>query len=128
MEIKLKKLKLKNFKGIKEKEIEFTEHTNISGDNATGKSTIFDAYSWLLWGKDSLNRKDYEIKPYDEENNITHNLESSVEGVFDIDNKEVIFTRVYKEVWTKKRGSNSETFTGNTADFYINQVPMKKKD
>lgn len=128
MEIKLKKLKLKNFKGIKEKEIEFTDHTNISGDNATGKSTIFDAYSWLLWGKDSLNRKDYEIKPYDEENNIIHNLESSVEGVFDIDGKEVIFTRVYKEIWTKKRGSNSETFTGNTTDFYINQVPMKKKD
>lgn len=128
MEIKLKKLKLKNFKGIKEKEIEFTDHTNISGDNATGKSTIFDAYSWLLWGKDSLNRKDYEIKPYDEENNIIHNLESSVEGEFDIDGKEVIFTRVYKEVWTKKRGSNSETFTGNTTDFYINQVPMKKKD
>ena len=128
MEIKLKKLKLVNFKGIKEKDIEFTDHTNISGDNATGKSTIFDAYSWLLWGKDSLNRKDYEIKPYDEENNIIHNLESSVEGEFDIDGKEVIFTRVYKEVWTKKRGSNSETFTGNTTDFYINQVPMKKKD
>lgn len=128
MEIKLEKLKLKNFKGIKEKEIEFTDHTNISGDNATGKSTIFDAYSWLLWGKDSLNRKDYEIKPYDEGNNIIHNLESSVEGEFDIDGKEVIFTRVYKEVWTKKRGSNSETFTGNTTDFYINQVPMKKKD
>lgn len=128
MEIKLKKLKLINFKGIKGKDIEFTDHTNISGDNATGKSTIFDAYSWLLWGKDSLNRKDYEIKPYDEENNIIHNLESSVEGVFDIDGKEVIFTRVYKEIWTKKRGSNSETFTGNTTDFYINQVPMKKKD
>lgn len=128
MRVKLKKLTLKNFKGIKEKEVIFSDKTNISGDNATGKTTIFDAYSWLLWGKDSFNRKDYEIKPYDENNNVIHNLESTVEGVFDVDDKEVIFTRVYKEVWTKKRGSNTETFTGNTTDFYINKVPMKKKE
>ena len=128
MQVKLEKLILKNFKGIKEKEIIFSDKTNISGDNATGKSTIFDAYSWLLWGKDSLNRKDYEIKPYDENNNVIHNLESSVEGVFDIDGKETTFTRVFKEVWTKKRGSNNETFTGHTTDFYINEVPKKKKE
>lgn len=128
MRVKLKKLTLKNFKGIKEKEVIFSDKTNISGDNATGKTTIFDAYSWLLWGKDSFNRKDYEIKPYDENNNVIHNLESTVEGIFDVDGKDVIFTRVYKEVWTKKRGSNTETFTGNTTDFYINKVPMKKKE
>ncbi|MGO3019014.1 MAG: ATP-binding protein [Anaerococcus sp.] len=128
MEIIIKKLSFKNFKGIKEKEIDFTEKTNISGDNATGKSTIFDAYSWLLWGKDSFNRKDYEIKPYDENNDIIHNLESSVVGIFDIDGKEIKFERIYKEVWSKKRGSNTETFTGNTTDFYINDVPKKKKE
>lgn len=128
MQVILKKLVLANFKGIKEKELDFTEKTNISGDNATGKSTIFDAYSWLLWGKDSFNRKDYEIKPYDENNDIVHNLESSVVGIFDIDGKEIKFERVYKEVWSKKRGSNTETFTGNTTDFYINDVPKKKKE
>lgn len=128
MIVKLKKLTLKNFKGIKEKEVIFSDKTNISGDNATGKTTIFDAYSWLLWGKDSLSRKDYEIKPYDENNNVIHNLESTVEGVFDIDGKETTFTRVFKEVWTKKRGSNNETFTGHTTDFYINEVPKKKKE
>lgn len=128
MIVKLKKLTLKNFKGIKEKEVIFSDKTNISGDNATGKTTIFDAYSWLLWGKDNLSRKDYEIKPYDENNNVIHNLESTVEGVFDIDGKETTFTRVFKEVWTKKRGSNNETFTGHTTDFYINEVPKKKKE
>ncbi|WP_276862587.1 AAA family ATPase [Anaerococcus tetradius] len=128
MRVKLKKLSLQNFKGIKDKEIDFTDKTNISGDNATGKSTIFDAYTWLLWGKDSYNRKDYEIKPYDENNDVIHNLESSVVGVFDVDGKEIKFERIYKEVWSKKRGSNTETFTGNTTDFYINDVPKKKKE
>lgn len=128
MRIYLKELRLNNFKGIKEKEIEFTDKTNISGDNATGKSTVFDAYSWLLWGKDSFNRKDYEIKPYDENNEVIHNLESSVEGVFEVDDKPITFKRVYKEVWSKKRGSNDDTFTGHTTDFYINDVPKKKKE
>lgn len=128
MRVILNKLTLQNFKGIKDKEIGFTDKTNISGDNATGKSTIFDAYTWLLWGKDSYNRKDYEIKPYDENNDVIHNLESSVVGVFDVDGKEIKFERVYKEVWSKKRGSNTETFTGNTTDFYINDVPKKKKE
>ena len=128
MKIFLKKLTLNNFKGIKDKEIEFTDKTNISGDNATGKSTVFDAYSWLLWGKDSFNRKDYEIKPYDENNEVIHNLESSVEGVFEVDDKPITFKRVYKEVWSKKRGSNDESFTGHTTDFYINDVPRKKKE
>lgn len=128
MKIQLKKLILKDFKGIKNLEIDFSEKTNISGDNATGKTTIFDAYSWLLWGKDSLNRKDYEIKPYDVNNEVVHNLESSVTGVFDIDGKEIKFERIYKEVWSKKRGSNAETFTGNTTDFLINDVPKKKKE
>lgn len=125
MEIKLKKLKLKNFKGIKEKEIEFTDHTNISGDNATGKSTIFDAYSWLLWGKDSLNRKDYEIKPYDENNDIIYHIEPTVEGVFDVDGKEMTFKRVYKEKWAPKRNTVVKLFAGNKTDFYINEVPIK---
>ena len=128
MRIELQKLTLQNFKGIKNLEIDFSEKTNISGDNATGKTTIFDAYSWLLWGKDSLNRKDYEIKPYDVTNEVVHNLESSVVGIFDIDGKEIKFERIYKEVWSKKRGSNAETFTGNTTDFLINDVPKKKKE
>ncbi|MCW6701444.1 AAA family ATPase [Anaerococcus sp. NML200537] len=128
MHVILKKLTLSNFKGIKEREIDFSGHTNISGDNATGKSTIFDAYSWLLWGKDSFNRKDYEIKPYDENNEVIHNLESTVEGTFDVDGKDIKFKRVYKEIWSKKRGSNTETFTGHTTDFYINEVPKKKKE
>ncbi len=126
MQLTLKKLLIKDFKGIKDKEIDFSHRTNISGDNATGKTTIFDAYSWLLWGKDSLNRKDYEIKPYDENNDIIHHLDSTVEGVFDLDGREISLKRVYKEIWSKKRGSNLENFTGNTTDFYYNEVPVKK--
>ena len=128
MQIKIKTLKLENFKGIKNLTIDFKDATNIYGDNAVGKTTIFDAYSWLLWDKDSLNRKDFAIKPYDKNGNEVHNLESVVEGDFSFDDTELNLKKIYKEVWTKKRGSTQAEFTGHTTDYYINSVPVKKKE
>ena len=128
MRIKIKSLKLENFKGIKDLTIDFKGTTNIYGDNAVGKTTIFDAYSWLLWDKDSLNRKDFAIKPYDKNGNEVHNLESIVEGNFSFDDTDLSLKKIYKEVWTKKRGSTQAEFTGHTTDYYINAVPVKKKE
>lgn len=128
MQIKIKTLKLENFKGIKNLTIDFKDTTNIYGDNAVGKTTIFDAYSWLLWDKDSLNRKDFAIKPYDKNGDEVHNLESVVEGDFSFDDTELNLKKIYKEVWTKKRGSTQAEFTGHTTDYYINSVPVKKRE
>lgn len=129
MQIKLKKLKLENFKGIKSLEIDFKEDvTNILADNGKGKTTIFDAYTWLLWDKDSLNRKDFSIKPYDKDGQEIHNLESMVEGTLEFDDEEITLKKIYKEIWTKKRGSTQAEFTGHTTDYYMNAVPVKKKE
>ena len=128
MQIKIKTLKLENFKGIKNLTIDFKDTTNIYGDNAVGKTTIFDAYSWLLWDKDSLNRKDFAIKPYDKNGEEVHNLESVVEGDFSFGDTDLTLKKIYKEVWTKKRGSTQAEFTGHTTDYYINAVPVKKKE
>lgn len=128
MQIKIKTLKLENFKGIKDLTIDFKDTTNIYGDNAVGKTTIFDAYSWLLWDKGSLNRKDFAIKPYDKNGDEIHNLESIVEGDFVFGDTDLTLKKIYKEVWTKKRGSTQAEFTGHTTDYYINAVPVKKKE
>ena len=57
--IVLKSLSLTNFKGARSQEIVFSEQgTVISGENGTGKTTIFDAFLWLLFGKDSSGRSD----------------------------------------------------------------------
>lgn len=128
MQIKIKTLKLENFKGIKDLTIDFKDTTNIYGDNAVGKTTIFDAYSWLLWDKDSLNRKDFAIKPYDKDGEEVHNLESIVEGDFVFGDTDLNLKKIYKEVWTKKRGSTQAEFTGHTTNYYINAVPVKKKE
>lgn len=122
----LKKLIIENFKGIKEFNINFSKITNIQGENALGKSSIFDAFSWLLFDKDSKNRTDFKIKPLDENNCTIRGLNPTVTGVLEIGGQEVKLTKTYKEKWTKKRGESEKTFNGNETIYEINDIPVKK--
>ena len=128
MEIKLKKLTLQNFKGIKNLEIDFEQVTNIYGQNATGKTTIFDAYLWLLFDKDSSNATQFNIKTLDKDGQPIHQLEHSVEGHFEIDGQEIELKKIYKEKWTKKRGSQVSEFSGHETEYFINGVPKLQKE
>lgn len=128
MKIKLISLTLINFKRVRQEKINFSEVTNISGENGTGKTTIFDAFLWLLFGKDSTDRKDFEIKTLDENNQPYHNLMHEVEGVFLIDGSENTFRRAFKEKWTKKRGSAETEFTGHETAYYWNDVPLQQQE
>jgi chromosome segregation ATPase len=121
--INLTKLKIQNFKGIKELEIDFKDQTIIEGQNGSGKTTVFDAYSWLLFGKNSQNQTDFGLKTYDSNNNVIHNIEHSVEGTLQVDDSILVLKRVLREKWTKKRGSEVSELTGNETIFFINEVP-----
>src|SRR5690625_5188538 len=128
-QIKLLNLKLSNFKGIKELEIDINGNdTRVYGDNGTGKTTIFDAFVWLLFNKDSNNNSNFDIKTLDNDGNVIHRLDHEVEATLLIDGKETTLKKVYKEKWTKKRGSATESFSGHTTDYYIDGVPSKKKE
>lgn len=129
MNIKIKELHLRNFKGAKQRSIVFDERlTNITGDNETGKTTIFDAFNWLLFGKNSENKSEFSIKTLDSENNPIPRLEHEVTGVFYIDDQYYTFKRLYKENWTKKRGSSVEVFDGHSESLFINDVPKKTNE
>lgn len=127
-EMILKTLQLQNFKGIENLTIDFKKETIIEGENGSGKTSIFDAYSWLLWDKDSNSRKDFDIKPFAENGEIKHGLESIVTGHFELDGQPLKLSKTYKEIWTKKRGNTELIFSGNTTDYFINDVPVKKSE
>jgi predicted ATP-dependent endonuclease of OLD family len=129
MDIRINQMILHNFKGIKDLEINANgESLSIYGDNATGKTTVFDAFTWLLFGKDSLGRSDFGIKTQDEYGNAIHNLEHSVECELAIDNTILTLKKVYAEKWTKKRGSAEAEFTGHETKYFVNEVPVQKKE
>ena len=128
MKIKLLKLSLKNFKGIKDLDIKFGDITEIRGANATGKTTIVDAFNWLVFGKDSKDRKDFNIKTLDESGNELHGLEHSVIGVLEVDGRAITLARIYKEKWTKTRGQAEKELKGHTTEYQINEVPVSMKE
>lgn len=128
MKIFLKSLRLKNFKGIKDKTINFGQVTDILGANATGKTTIADAFRWLLFDKDSQDRSTFGIKTLDVNNNVIHGLDHEVEGTMLVDGKELILQKTYKENWTKKRGEAERQLTGHTTEYMVDGVPVKKSE
>ena len=129
MELKIVNLQLKNFKGIKDLEINFnTKNTNIYGANATGKTTIFDAFKWLLFNKDSSDKETFNIKTLDKNNTPIHHLEHEVSASMTFEGKETKLRKVLKEKWVKKRGELEEQYTGDITDYYIDDVPTKKTD
>lgn len=130
-EIKLKSLHLVNFKGVRNLEVNFSDRvTVISGDNGTGKTTIFDAFTWLFFGKDSTGRSDsnFNIKTIDPDTKKPIlRLEHYVAGVISVDGKEMKFQRNYVEKWVKPRGTTEETLKNHETEFYLNDVKLATK-
>ena len=128
-EIRLMQLKLKNFKGIKDLTIDFKgKSTNIFGANATGKTTVFDAFKWVLFDKDSTDRKNFSIKTLDSNNNQIHFLEHEVELTLKVNGIDTIFRKMLKEKWVKKRGQADQEYSGNETSYWIDEVPTSKKE
>ena len=126
--MKIKSLRLENFQGIGSAEFDFDGvSASIYGDNATGKTTVFNAVTWLLFDKASTGAKNFTPKTKGASGDL-HNLDHAAEATFIMDAGEIAtFRKVYHEVWKKKRGSSTEEFDGNTIDFYIDGVPTKEK-
>jgi DNA repair exonuclease SbcCD ATPase subunit len=122
-------LKIKNFKGIKSCSIEPEgESIQLSGANGTGKTTIQDAFAWLLFGKDSNDRADFQLKPVDPDGNEIHNLDTEVTATLDLSGDQITLKKRFSEKWVKKRGSAQSEFTGHQTDHFIDDVPVKKKE
>ena len=127
--VRLKQMKLQNFKGIKDLTIDFDcKDTNIYGRNATGKTTIVDGFMWLFFNKDSSGAADFDVKTKNLYGEYLHNLEHSVECAIEVDGTETTFKKVFKEKYTKQRGSVTATFTGHTTNYFVDDVPKKKKE
>lgn len=125
----IKRLSLLNFKGLREFQIEFNDSmTSVLGKNGSGKTTIFDAFTWLLFGKDSEDRKSFNIKTLDAQGVAIPRIPHEVSAILTVDDEEISLCRRYSEKWQKKRGSAAEVFTGHEEERLYNDVPMSVKE
>lgn len=133
MEIKINSLALHNFKGVRgDRVFRFDgQNARIEGDNGTGKSTVFDAFTWLLFGKDHQGRDwtNFNIKPIDPATRETiHGLDGHwVEAVLLINGVRKTLRRVVTEDWVKPRGETERILKGHTQQFFIDGVDTATK-
>lgn len=134
MDIKLIKLVLDNFKGAKHFELNAEgKDIIVRGENNTGKTTIADAFYWLLFNKDSKGSTKFAIKTLDNVGDEINNLKHSVYAVLKIDGKEQHIKKTYSEKWTRKRGQAKSSFTGHETVYELGATeeeltPKKLKD
>lgn len=121
MKIELKTMTLQNFKKERSKTITFAHNTIISGGNETGKSTVYDAYLWCLFGTTS--RPGATVQTLDKHNNVIHKLETSVVVILNYnDERDVKIERRLSERW-KGKDTSEEFFLGTTQARFVDDVP-----
>lgn len=129
MEIKFKKIRIRNFRGLVSFEANLAGRSvRISGANGLGKSSVADAITWVLFGKDSRRRTAFPIDPVDDAGRIIHNLDVSVELEMLIDGQPTTLRRRRQEKWVQKRGMTREQLDGHQTTCYIDGRPLPSSD
>ena len=128
MKITIKSIHIENFKGINMLDVNFSVKTKISGQNAVGKTTIFDAFTWLLFNKNSSGEEKFNVRPLDKDGNRIDNVEIKVSSILDVDGKEVELSKTQKQNWVKKRGTDTAVLQGNVNSFEIDGYPKSEAD
>lgn len=128
MQGRIKTVTMQNFKGCADAVREFNgKNVTISGANATGKTTIVDAVWWCLFGKDSMGREKFQIRPLNKEGTQIDNLDIKVTVVLDIDGTEKEFSRIQKQKWVKSRLNGETTLQGNINEYEVDGYPVNEK-
>lgn len=126
--ITLKKLTLQDWRG-QNNSVTFGQNTEIKGRNKSGKSSIFNAWLWLLIGVDSSDNANYKL--FDEKVEPTHENSkiASVEAVLDIDGVEYTLKKTAEIGWTRKKGREEYERKGaDTYSFFVDSIGRNASD
>lgn len=128
--LKLLKLELSYFQGIRSFTLEPNgNNVAIRAANGVGKTTLMNAFCWLLFGTNSLGESNFEIKELDAKNQPLHKHAHTVRGTFELpDGEKITFQRTYREQWVTKRGNQESEFEGHTTEYHVNNVPVQKRE
>lgn len=125
MKIELKSLDLVHFKCFPKLHLDFHEGVNsLFGANAAGKTSVYDALTWLLFDKDSAGHSRPAVKP----TGAPAGTMPEVTAILEVDGEPIKLRKVLREKWEKPRGSSIERYAGDTRDYYIDDVPLAENE
>ena len=104
-EVRIKRLSIENWRA-QNRVIEFSDITEIRGRNESGKSTVLNAFLWLMTGYDEEDRANYQLFDNTVEQTYENAVPASVEAVLDIDGYEYTFKKSAKQGWSRPRGKS----------------------
>lgn len=122
MKALLKQEHLRNFKNVIYETFYPAQITEVCGTNATGKTTLFDAFTFCLYGKDSKGCANFGFKHRGKDGKVVHKAEYAVKLVFDVDGTERTFERVVTEKWSK------DVLKGHETAYYVDNIKCTMKD
>lgn len=127
--MKLLRLTLDNFKGTKHFSLDLPEGCSaaVYGENGTGKTTLADAWCWLLFGVDSKGQSDSKNGGFQVSTKGTSGLDYSVSAVIEVDGHTHTLRRVYREEFSRKNGESEKGQAKNHTDYYLDDTPLKTK-
>lgn len=122
MKIGLKKLVMENFMCYAHKEVVFGDNAKIAASNGKGKSSIVNAYMWLLFNCDYQLADNPPIRRMVDGKTVD-DADVSVTAVFDVDGKEVVMRKSQKRKYSKDGSSYKDDNS-----YSINDVPKTLRD
>ncbi|EJO7151484.1 AAA family ATPase [Staphylococcus pseudintermedius] len=131
MHLRLNKLTIENFAGIKEQIFEFDGHNSkIYGANGSGKTTTATALQWLLFDKGlDGSTKSFNPVPVDINNHELYELIPTVEAEFTIDNHTLVLRKESRPKYTTNQKTNRKEYSrSRTKRQFINEEPVKISD
>ena len=128
-QMKLNRLTCSHFKSFRSYSLDTGGgNATVYGDNGTGKTTLPDALHWVLFGKDSAGRADFELKTVGEDGKAEPMLDHSVELELELHGQPLQIKKTLSENWVKARGSARAEFAGHRTAWEIDRVPLQKKE
>lgn len=129
-DIRIRRLTLENFKCHKALTLDFEgRDRSLYGDNAAGKTSVYDALTWLLFGKDSAGGDEsrMEVKPLNEQGQTADpQAMTAVEAELEAGGDTVTFRRCLRGLWGCRAGGRETEFLGNSSRYYVNGLALRK--
>ncbi|MDR1438749.1 MAG: AAA family ATPase [Clostridiales bacterium] len=124
--ITLERLRIRNFKAIGALDLCLGgKNATISGRNASGKTSAYDAFSWLLFGKNSAGKADFDVRPLGAPDRDQPSRDPEVEAALSVDGAPLLLKKRHAAKWVKKRGEPEPAFAGCQTQCWADDVPLR---